>query len=158
MRNIHLHKNQRMNRKTLLCVGLLLFTLSSFSQLREIPKEVEQAFTAQYPNAAAVEYRDNLVNVKIAFSLKGEKMIASYNNSGKWKETEKVWSFEQLNADVKDGIQKSKYADWKVTETKIVYRPDGVELFRVKVEKNDIQKKHLFFNVSGRLIEDFITL
>ena len=147
-----------MNRRLIICVGLLLFTFSSFAQLRDIPKEVEQAFTAQYPNATAVEYRDNLVNVKIVFTHKGEKLTASYNNAGKWKETEKAWNFEQLNADIKDGFQKSKYADWKVTETKIVYRPDGVELFRVKVEKNEIQKKHLFFNAAGRLIEDFITL
>jgi len=147
-----------MNRKTLFCIGLLLLSFCSFAQLRDIPKEVEQAFASQYPHATGVEYRDNLVNVKVHFSQKGEKYIASYNNAGKWKETEKAWSYEQLNADIKDGFQKSKYADWKVTETKIVYRPDNVELFRIRVEKNDIQKKHLFFNSSGRLVEDFITL
>ena len=37
-----------------------------------------------------------------------------------WKETEKDWSFEQLSDEVKDGFNKSKYAEWKVIDTKMV--------------------------------------
>jgi hypothetical protein len=85
-------------------------------------------------------------------------MKASYTNKGRWKETEKDWSFDQLPEAVKDGFQKSKFADWKVTEAKVIYRPGGSDRYRVKVEKNDVQKKYLFFAASGRLVDEDITI
>ncbi len=137
---------------------LLLFSSVSFAQIREVPEAVKEAFDSQYPDADSIKYEDNIVSVQVHFTEKGEKMKASYTNKGRWKETEKEWSFEQLPEDVKDGFSKSKYADWEVSETKIVYRPGGVERYRVKVGKNELQKKYLFFNKSGRLMEELITI
>jgi hypothetical protein len=139
---------------------LLLFLLSSvsFAQIREIPESVKETFATQYPDADSVEYKDNIMDVHVYFTQDGEKMRAQYTNKGRWKETEKSWSFEQLPEDVKDGFSKSKYADWEVSDTKIVYRPGGVERYRVKVGKNDLQKKYLFFNKTGRLMEEQITI
>ena len=148
-----------MQKLSLFLFSFLLISLTSSAQIREIPESVKEAFSAQYPGATNVEYKDNLVSIHVYFSLNGEKMISSYNNKGRWKETEKEWNFDSLTAEVKDGFQKSKYAtEWKVTETKIVYRAGGAELYRVKVEKNEVQRKHLFFNKNGRLVEDSITL
>jgi hypothetical protein len=139
---------------------LLLFFFSSisFAQIREVPELVKEAFDTQYPDADSVEYKDNIVSVDVHFTQNGEKMKAQYTNKGRWRETEKLWSFDQLPTDVKDGFSKSKYADWEVAETKIVFRPGGVERYRVKVGKNDLQKKFLFFNKSGRLMEEQITI
>jgi len=148
-----------MARQLMLTAFVCLFTfMSTKAQIREVPKEVEQVFTAQYAGAEDIEYKDHLLNVKVHFTLKGEKMVATYTNKGLWKETEKVISFDQLSEDVKDGLQKSKYADWKVVEVKALYRPYNVELFRIKVEKNEIKKKNLLFNTKGRLQDDEITL
>src|SRR5690349_24956275 len=108
-----------------LAMAFMLLSGVAFSQVREIPAEVKETFTTQYPDAEDVNYEDKLVSVQVLFTVKGEKMVASYTNKGKWKETEKAWSFEQLPEEVKDGFQKSKYAEWKVIDTKIVYSPGG---------------------------------
>ena len=147
-----------MKKPGLFFFSFLLLSITSFSQIREIPETVKEAFEAQYPAAENVEYNDNLVNIKVNFILNGEKMVASYNSKGRWKDTEKEWDFEKLTADVKDGFSKSKYADWKIIETRIVYMAGGQERYRVKVEKNDVQKKNLFFNKNGRLVEESITI
>ena len=63
-----------------------------------------------------------------------------------------------MSQEVKDGFSKSKFADWEVEETKIMYRPTNKEFYRVKVKKSDIQKKYLLFNGEGRLVEEDITL
>ncbi|MEI6946271.1 PepSY-like domain-containing protein [Paraflavisolibacter sp. H34] len=139
-------------------IAFLFFGATSFAQLRTIPVQVEDAFKQKYPAAENVAFKDNLVNVHISFELSGEKLTATYNNKGMWKETEKEWTFEQLPADVKVGFEKSKYAEWKVTETKVLYRPDGKERFRVKVEKSDLQKRNLMFSAEGRLIQEGATL
>ena len=139
---------------------ILLGTTISFAQLREIPKAVKDSFAAQYSGAAEPEYFDNIVNVQVKFAQNNEKKMATYSNKGQWRETEQDWDFEKLNSDVKDGFGKSKYSsdEWKVVETKIVTRPGTKELFRVKVQKNEVQKKYLFFNENGRLVTESITL
>ncbi len=144
--------------RTIFLAGFILFSIFSFAQVREIPESVKETFTSQYPGAENVTFEDNLVSVQVHFQLNGEKMIAAYNNKGRWKDTEKDWNFDQLPDDVKDGFKKSKYADWKVTDTKIIYRPGGSDRYRIKAEKNDLQKKHIYFNKLGRLVDDDIAI
>jgi hypothetical protein len=86
-------------------------------------------------------------------------MMATYSNKGVWRESDKKWSYDKLSPEIKDGYNKSKYsADWKVTETFIVSTPDSPELYRLKVEKSDVQKKYLYFDKNGRLVRDALTL
>jgi len=142
----------------ILFMALALFATSSFAQIRDIPKEVMDNFEAQYPTAEKAEFKDNLVNVQVSFILDGEAMLATYSNKGIWKNTEKEWSYDKLSDDIKTGFEKSKYAEWKVVETKIVYQPGGTERYRIKAEKNDVNKRNLYFNKSGRLTDEDITL
>ena len=144
--------------RKLLLAAFLLGTLTSFAQLKEISKEVDAAFYKQYPKAERVEFKDNFINVKVNFELDGDKLMATYTNKGVWRETEKEWQFDKLPAEVKDGFQKSKYADWKVKETMIIYRAGGTERYRLRAEKTDIKKKNLFFNNEGRLMEESLTI
>ena len=133
---------------------------ASLAQLREIPQAVKDAFSAQYAGADSPEYVDKVVTVQVHFEQDGHKKTATYNNKGMWRETEQEWAFEQLSDEVKDGFSKSKYSgdEWEVVETKIVTRPGNKELFRVKVQKNEVQKKYLFFNAKGRLENESLTL
>ena len=142
----------------LMFVFAAIFSNISYSQIREIPKEVREAFANKYPNAEDVDFKDQLVVVYVHFTKDSIKYIATYNNKGYWKETEEAWEYEKLPEPVKDGFQKSKYADWKVEDAAIIFQPGGDEQYRVKVGKNDLQKKYLFFNSSGRLMRDSITL
>ena len=154
-----MHQINVMARIIFLAGFILFFSIFSVAQSKlKIPESVKETFTSQYPTAENVIYEDNLVSVQVHFQVSGEKMKASYNTKGRWKDTEKDWSFDQLPDSVKDGFSKSKYADWKVVETKIIYRPGGSDRYRVKVEKSDLQKKYIYFNQVGRLVDDDITL
>lgn len=144
--------------RIILFLALILASTVSFGQIRNIPKEVTDNFEAQYPTAEQAEFKDNLVNVQVSFILDGAAMVATYTNKGLWKHTEKEWSYDKLEDEIKDGFEKSKYADWKVIETKIVYQPGGTERYRIKAEKNEVTKRNLFFNKSGRLTDEDITL
>ena len=148
-----------MNRKLLLSGFILLSTvITSFAQIREIPKPVRETFANQYPTAENTDFRDQLVKVDVRFELKGDKLVASYANNGAWKGTEKDWRYEDIPEEIKDGFIKSKYADWEAGETKVLYLPGGSEQYRIRVRKNDVQKKYLYFNKDGRLLREAITL
>jgi Putative beta-lactamase-inhibitor-like, PepSY-like len=146
-------------RKTLIFFSVLtLFANLSFAQIREIPKAVEETFSNQYNGASDIDYKDQLTRVDVHFELNGEKMVASYTNKGIWKGTEKEWEFEKLPGEVKDGFNKSVYADREVEETKVLYLPGGTTQYRIKAKKNGVEKKYLFFNTKGRLLRTAITL
>jgi hypothetical protein len=146
-------------RKAVLFISALILTVSSFAQIRKTPVAVTEAFAKKYPVAQDVRFEDNLVNVQVHFVLDSVKMIAKFDNDGSWKETEKAFSYDQLTDEVKDGFQKSKYSnEWKVKETSIIHMPDGSERYRLKVEKNDLLKKYLFFDKTGKLIRDSLTI
>ena len=142
----------------LLFVFAIVFSNISYSQIREIPKEVREAFANKYPNAENVDFKDQLVVVYVHFTKDSVKYIATYNNKGDWKETEKESEYEKLPEPVKDGFQKSKYAEWKVEDAAIIIQPGADEQYRIKVSKNDLQKKYLYFNSHGRLKRDSLTL
>jgi uncharacterized protein (DUF952 family) len=148
-----------MLRKCMLTAFVFMLALTTTkAQIREVPDAVERAFAEQYAGAEDIDFKDHLLNVRVHFKYKGDKMIATYTNKGVWKETEKDKMFDHLSEDVKDGFEKSKYAEWNITEAAVLYRPKDVELYRVRVEKNELQKKYIFFNTKGRLIEESLTL
>lgn len=141
-----------------MAIALLAIISFGFSQVREIPKAVEETFANQYKGATNIDFKDQLVRVDVSFELDGEKMLASYTNKGIWRDTQKEWSFDKLSTEVKDGFEKSKYADREIEETIVVYLPGGGEQYRLKAKKNDVEKKYLFFNTKGRLLRTAITL
>ena len=147
-----------MKKGLLLNVCLLLLSGIAFSQIREIPKAVEETFANQYKGATNIDFKDQLTSVDVHFELEGEKMIASYTNKGLWKETQKELSFDSLPPDVKDGFEKSKFADREIEDVIVFYLPGGTEQYRLKARKNDVEKKYLYFNPKGRLLRESLTL
>lgn len=147
-------------KKILLTGVVILFcaSFSAFSQIRKIPRAVEETFANQYREASNIEYKDQLVSVDVHFELNGEPMVASYTNKGIWKETLKRSTFEELPQEVKEGFNKSKYADREVEEVTVMYLPGDVTQYRLKAKKSGVEKKYLFFNPKGRLLREAITL
>jgi hypothetical protein len=141
-----------------LIVAVSLIYITGFSQVTKIPPAAKDNFAKQYPKAENASWDNDVVNVNVRFDLDGEKMNAEYNNKGHWKSTIKDLSFDKLPPAVLDGFKKSKYADREVTETKMIYYPANEIKYRLKVEKNDVEKKYLFFDENGRLLRDAITL
>ena len=132
--------------------------LSVTAQVTSVPDQAKENFFKQYPDAKNVKWENNVVNVNVRFEVDSNQMNAEYNNKGIWKSTLKDWTYDKLTDDVKEGFHKSKYADREVTDVKVLYLPGYVIQYRLKVEKNDVEKKHLFFNTEGRLVRSAVTL
>lgn len=147
-----------MKKLFLLLVVSGSFVFSSAAQVTKVPQTAKDNFARQYPNAEHVEWENEVLNAAVRFEINDEQMIAEYSNKGIWKSTLKAIAFEALPATVNTGFKLSKYSDWEVTDTKLVYYPGDIIQYRVKVEKNDLQKKYLFFNTEGKLLRDSITL
>jgi hypothetical protein len=140
-----------------LCFALALNTADA--QVRKLPAEVTEAFRSKYPTATNVEWRDRLSGFTAVFDQDNVHYEAKFTNKGFWQSTENKIAESDLPPAVKDGFEKSKYAEeWTIKKAyKIALREDKTQ-YRLEIEKNDIQKKYLFFDPNGRLLRDNITL
>jgi Putative beta-lactamase-inhibitor-like, PepSY-like len=145
-------------RLSVLSVILLTISPKGFSQVTSIPEQAKENFFKQYPDAKNVQWENDVVNVNVRFEQDSSKMNAEYSNKGIWKRTLKDWSYEKLITDVKDGFSKSKYAGMQLLDVKMLYLPGYVIQYRIKVAKNDVERKFLFFNTEGRLIRTTVAI
>jgi hypothetical protein len=141
-----------------LSVSLAIIAWPSFSQIRKIPPEVTQALKDKYPDADHISWKDKLTVFAANFDMDSEKYEARFSGKGEWKSTEKEIAETELPEPVKDGFDKSKYADWEMKDICLVELPDEIIQYRIYIAKNDIRKKNLLFSGGGQLLKDNITL
>ena len=155
------HKNVFMKKYVIAFLFQMLTSFSivpCFAQIRKIPSEVTEALKQKYPDAEKVSWKDKLSVFAASFEVNNEKYEARFTDKGEWKSTEKEINETDLPGDVKDGFEKSKYADWELKNTFLIELPGNETQYRIQVAKNDIQKKNLLFNNDGQLLKDNITL
>ena len=148
----------KLNRLVVIIISIFLSSSAGFAQVTSIPDLAKENFFKQYPDAKNVQWQNDVVNVNARFEQDSNSLNAEYNNKGIWKWTLKDWTFDKLTTDIKEGFSKSKYASRQVLEVKVLYLPGYVIQYRLKVEKNDIEKKFLFFNTEGRLVRTTVAL
>lgn len=133
-------------------------TAASVAQVRKIPAEVTEAFKQKYPEATNVEWRDKLSNFSAVFESDNVQYEARFNSKGEWQLTENEIDESDLPEAVRDGYDKSKYAEWEIGKVHKIELSDGSFQYRVEAVKNDVRKKNLYFNSEGRLVKDRITI
>ncbi len=139
-------------------VSILISSAESYSQVTSIPEQAKENFFKQYPDAKSVQWENDVVNVNVRFEQDSNKLNAEYSNKGIWKRTLKDWTYDKLITDIKDGFAKSKYAGMQVLDVKMLYLPGYVIQYRLKVSKNNVENKFLFFNTEGRLVRTTVAI
>jgi len=146
-----------MKKLCILFVSIFLFA-GSQAQFRKVNSTVTNAFTAAYPTAKNVTWKDNLTNFEAQFDLGGRHTVSKFNEDGSWLETEQDLAYTNLNSAVRDGFMKSKYKDWHQRQIKQIQQKDKATVYRIYVSKSDVTKRYLYFNGQGRLLRDPVTI
>jgi len=139
----------------LLCVN---FVSISYAQIRSIPSQVTESLKTKYPNSSNVTWNDRITSYLAIFEIDSKKYEARFDSKGNWLATETSIDESLLPEEVKDGLQKSKYADWTIRNVYNIELPGNEWQYRILVSKSDLQKKNLLYGSNGRLIRDNITL
>ena len=145
-------------------IALLLLVAPAFfgsaqAQFRKIPGVVTDSFKVRYPNAASASWSDKMSYFQVDFKLDSAQYLAKYDSQGQWKGSEQTITADQLPAPVKDGYDKSVYTDqWQVKQYTVLYLPGNVTKYRLLVRKSGLQKKYLYFNSSGKMLDGASTL
>ena len=146
-------------KKSMLTILMLIgVVVAGTAQFRKIPSDVTDAFRKKFPNAEKVAWKDKLSSFQASFIMDDDQYTASFSSSGDWEETDRKSSYDELPDDVKDGFEKSKYAEWKPGDVYVVEKRDEDISYRIFVKKSSLQKKYLYFSSEGQLLRDALTL
>jgi len=137
---------------------LLLFTAFTLqAQLRKIPADVTESFKARYPHAERVAWKDELRSFEAQFVLNNYEMYANFNSDGDWLSSDRKMKYDELPQAVKDGFEKSKYANWQMGSVYEVTKNMEALQYRILVKKSGVQKKYVFFDADGKLNRESFT-
>jgi len=138
--------------------SVFLIASTAHAQFRKIPGVVTDSFKVKYPNAKSVSWKDNVTSFQATFSLDSDTYEARYNSKGVWQQSEKKIKEADIPAAVKDGLSKSKYADWKLGT--LIHRdlPGNKVEYTISVSNGTLSKRNLTFSSEGQLKKDAITL
>ncbi len=115
-------------KKSIFVIAVLAISLVACTQ--NPPKSVADNFNKKFQNATKVKWDQEEENEwEAEFKMNGDAMSASFDNAGKWLETEKELKQNQLPAAVQNSFN-SQYADYKMNEAAEIEKPDfkGYEL------------------------------
>jgi hypothetical protein len=143
---------------TILILGFLFIASTASAQFRSVPGAVTDSFKIRYPNAKSVSWRDNVSAFQATFKLDSATYVAKYSSKAEWQSSETKIRQDAIPAAVKDGLSKSKYADWKIGTVTVRYLPGNKTEYVIFVSKSDINRKNLTFSSEGQLLKDSITL
>ena len=141
-------------------MAIALFTAFNVAQaqLRKVPADVTEAFKTKFPAAKNVEWKDKLTAFLASYEKDGVKYQSKFNSKGEWLQTEKEIEEDDLPAEVKDGLSKSKFTEWKIKSVAEIENNNNDIQYRLFVRKSGIEKKYLYFDKDGKLIKDSITI
>ena len=127
------------------------------AQIRKIPADVTDAFATRYPHATRVEWKDKQHYFEASFVLNGTSINASFSQKGEWEGSEREMEFDQLPHEVKDGFEKSKYANGQKNAVYELQQHGKPLQYRISVQKSGLQKKNLYFDANGKLTKEVIS-
>jgi hypothetical protein len=100
-----------------------LISVSAFGQ-KSAPENVRKEFALKYGSAQSVKWSTEEANEwEAEFRLNGKRMSASFDNSGKWIESETAISQKDVPVEILNAISKN-FKDYKIGPVEIYESPE----------------------------------
>jgi hypothetical protein len=113
----------------------------------KVPAAVKASFTKSFPTAKDTKWEKEDGDYEAAFTQNGQKMSASFDASGAWKETEKTIALASLPAAATKYLQQH-YKGQKVKEAAELKMADGSTRYEAEVKGKDV-----IFDSNGNLLK-----
>jgi uncharacterized membrane protein YkoI len=131
-----------------------LFTLAFAAQAQKkndkIPSGVKDSFAKRFPGVEHVKWsKENDTEFEAEFKNNGKEQSATFDQTGKWLETESEIKKSELPAIVQATIAK-EFAGYRIEESELTETADGT-FYEVEVEKGKLEYE-VKISPDGKLI------
>lgn len=122
-----------------LASGLVLMACS---QNQTPPQKVQKTFTEKFSNATKVKWDQEEQNEwEAEFKMNGNRMSATFDNSGNWMETETKIKEKNLPVNIKSVVDR-EFSGWEMEGAERIEKP-GFSGYEMALEKGDTEKEVL---------------
>ena len=138
-------------KKSLIILTVLTTSLMACGQTP--PKKVTDNFKQKFPDATKVSWDQEEVNEwEAEFNMNKQEMSASFDNTGKWLETETDVKKRELPAEVVKAVA-LRFNGWKIEEVESNEQPD-FKGYEMGLEKKDTEIEILVTTSGGITINN----
>ncbi len=102
----------------------------------DVPTQVKQAFSKNYPNNKVEEWEKENMNYEAEFEINNKEMSVSFDENGNIIETEIEIETKELPATIKDYLSKNEVGK-KIKEASKITDNKGVITYEVDMNKTD---------------------
>jgi hypothetical protein len=142
-----------MKKSIILIVVLSMISFSAFSQ-KNPPENVKKELYKKYATAQSIKWDNEEKNEwEAEFTMEGKKMSASFDNSGKWLESETVINEKELPASVEITLNKD-FTGYKKGHIEIFESP-AMNGFEIGLKKGETSLEVIFDN-KGNILKKTI--
>ena len=142
-----------MKRVTVLLLSVFVVGTTNAQKIAgsEVPATVQQTFTQKFPNAKGVKWEKEDNTIEAEFKLGKEEYSASFDQAGKWLETESDIKKDKLPEAVSVSIAK-EFSGYKIEKVEKLETPDRGLLYEVELEKKETTYE-VRFTAEGKIIK-----
>jgi hypothetical protein len=139
-----------MKKYLIILLSFSFVSYSAYSQ-KNPPESVKKAFTEKYASAQSVKWSsEEKTEWEAGFKMGNKKMSASFDNSGKWIESETAIAEKELPAAVVSTLNKD-FQGYKRGPAEIFESPE-VKGFELGLSKGEISLE-VIFDANGKIIK-----
>lgn len=120
---------------------------------KKVPAAVDSAFKTKFTNATKVSwYKENNHEYEAEFTMNGVKYSANFSNTGKWLETERVITYEELPELAKQSFTNS-HKDDNLKAIAKIETSEGKMYYEIEV-KRLLGPEEFFYDANGKELQD----
>jgi hypothetical protein len=151
-----LSKSEEMKKLMTLLMIMSSTILGSCEQKLNPSSEVINAFEKKVANAEDVEWEYDSEDKlwEVVYRVEQTEFSATFDENGKWLETEKTIGFSELPAELREVLE-ALYSDYNIEELEWVDTPEGT-FYEVDFELDDSMDEkelELLFSPEGKIIQ-----
>jgi len=138
----------------LMAAGLLLYAATYAQKISKdkVPAPVQKAFQSKFPNVTGVKWEmENKNSYEAAFSQSNYKMTATFDNDGKWMETEMAMDPAKLPQAILQTISK-QFAGYMIKEVAETETPDKGWFYEADLKKGK-EIVEVQFSTNGEVLK-----
>lgn len=143
-----------MKTTIIICLVSLISGFANAQKLKEseVPEAVKKTFTQKFSGAKEVKWsKESPTEFEAEFDLGGHEESASFDNTGKWMETETEIKTSELPQAVQTTIAK-EFAGYKIEEAEKAESPSQGSFYEVEL-KNGKVKYEVQLSAEGKVIK-----
>ena len=143
---------KKIGKPVLVIIAVSLFCLPLMSQTTMIPDNVIKSFSSKFPDAKQVKWdKESVSEYEAEFIMNDKKMSASFDNNGKWMETETKISEKAIPAAIKTTFN-NDFKGYKIKFVELSETSDKGKIWEITMEKDE-QNMEVAFNEKGKVVK-----